>query len=36
LAAYAVAERFHEIGDEAALAETTEFVRVSPRFERTD
>jgi MurNAc alpha-1-phosphate uridylyltransferase len=34
LAAYAVDERFYEIGDEAGLAETTEFVGVSPRFAR--
>jgi N-acetyl-alpha-D-muramate 1-phosphate uridylyltransferase len=34
LAAHAVTERFHEIGDEAALAETTRFVRASPRFGR--
>jgi MurNAc alpha-1-phosphate uridylyltransferase len=34
LAAYEVDERFYEIGDEAGLAETTEFVRVSPRFAR--
>jgi NDP-sugar pyrophosphorylase family protein len=34
LAAYEVEERFYEIGDEAALAETTEFVGVSPRFAR--
>jgi NDP-sugar pyrophosphorylase family protein len=32
LAAYEVEERFHEIGNEASLAETTEFVRASPRF----
>jgi NDP-sugar pyrophosphorylase family protein len=32
LAAYQVSERFYEIGDEAALAETTAFVRESPRF----
>jgi N-acetyl-alpha-D-muramate 1-phosphate uridylyltransferase len=32
LAAYEVDERFHEIGDEAGLAETTEFVRTSPHF----
>ena len=32
LAAHEVDERFYEIGDEAGLAETTEFVRVSPRF----
>lgn len=32
LAAFPVGERFHEIGDEAALAETTEFVLRSPRF----
>ena len=32
LAAYRVEERFYEIGDEAGLAETTEFVRASPRF----
>jgi MurNAc alpha-1-phosphate uridylyltransferase len=34
LAAYEVDERFYEIGDEAGLAETTEFVGVSPRFAR--
>jgi MurNAc alpha-1-phosphate uridylyltransferase len=34
LAAYEVDERFYEIGDEAGLAETTEFVRASPRFAR--
>jgi len=34
LGAYEVDERFYEIGDEAGLAETTEFVRVSPRFAR--
>jgi N-acetyl-alpha-D-muramate 1-phosphate uridylyltransferase len=32
LAAFEVEERFYEIGDEVALAETTEFVRASPRF----
>lgn len=32
LAAYEVDERFYEIGDEAGLAETTKFVRASPRF----
>ena len=32
LAAFEVEERFHEIGDEAALAETAEFVQASPRF----
>jgi MurNAc alpha-1-phosphate uridylyltransferase len=32
LGAYEVDERFYEIGDEAGLAETTEFVAVSPRF----
>ena len=32
LAAYAVDERFYEIGDEAGLAEATRFVRTSPRF----
>jgi MurNAc alpha-1-phosphate uridylyltransferase len=32
LCAYEVDERFYEIGDEAGLAETTEFVGVSPRF----
>jgi NDP-sugar pyrophosphorylase family protein len=32
LAAYEVDERFYEIGDEEGLAETTEFVRASPRF----
>jgi NDP-sugar pyrophosphorylase family protein len=32
LAAYEVVEPFHEIGDAAGLAETTEFVRTSPRF----
>jgi N-acetyl-alpha-D-muramate 1-phosphate uridylyltransferase len=32
LAAYEVDERFYEIGDEAGLAETTEFVRASPGF----
>jgi len=32
LAAFEVEERFHEIGDEAALAETAAFVRASPRF----
>jgi MurNAc alpha-1-phosphate uridylyltransferase len=32
LAAFPVEERFHEIGDEAALVETTEFVLRSPRF----
>ena len=32
LAAFAVEERFYEIGDEAALAETEAFVRGSPRF----
>jgi N-acetyl-alpha-D-muramate 1-phosphate uridylyltransferase len=32
LAAYEVDERFYEIGDEAGLAETTRFVRASPRF----
>jgi MurNAc alpha-1-phosphate uridylyltransferase len=34
LAAYEVDERFYEIGDEAGLAETTEFVGVSPHFAR--
>ena len=34
LAAYEVDERFYEIGDEAGLGETTEFVGVSPRFAR--
>ena len=34
LAAFEVEGRFYEIGDEAALAETTEFVRASPRFAR--
>jgi N-acetyl-alpha-D-muramate 1-phosphate uridylyltransferase len=34
LAAYEVDERFYEIGDEPGLAETTEFVGVSPRFAR--
>jgi NDP-sugar pyrophosphorylase family protein len=34
LAAYEVDERFYEIGDEAGLAKTTEFVRASPRFAR--
>jgi NDP-sugar pyrophosphorylase family protein len=33
LAAYEVDERFYEIGDEAGLAETTEFVRASSRFD---
>jgi MurNAc alpha-1-phosphate uridylyltransferase len=32
LAAYEVDERFYEIGDEAGLVQTTEFVGVSPRF----
>jgi NDP-sugar pyrophosphorylase family protein len=32
LAAFEVEERFYEIGDEAALAETAEFVLASPRF----
>ena len=32
LAAYEVGERFYEIGDEAGLAETTEFVGASTRF----
>ncbi len=32
LAAFEVDERFYEIGDEAGLAETIEFVRASPRF----
>jgi N-acetyl-alpha-D-muramate 1-phosphate uridylyltransferase len=32
LAAYEVDERFYEIGDEAAFAETSEFVKASPRF----
>jgi N-acetyl-alpha-D-muramate 1-phosphate uridylyltransferase len=32
LAAYEVDERFYEIGDQAGLAETTDFVRVSPRL----
>jgi hypothetical protein len=32
LAAFPVEERFHEIGDEAALAETTKFVQASPLF----
>jgi MurNAc alpha-1-phosphate uridylyltransferase len=32
LGAFEVAERFYEIGDEAALAETAEFVRASPQF----
>jgi MurNAc alpha-1-phosphate uridylyltransferase len=36
LAAYAVTERFHEIGDETALAETTKFIRAARRFERAD
>jgi MurNAc alpha-1-phosphate uridylyltransferase len=36
LAAYEVDERFYEIGDETGLAETTEFVRSSPRFKRTE
>jgi NDP-sugar pyrophosphorylase family protein len=34
LAAYEVDERFYEIGDEAGLAKTTEFVRAYPRFAR--
>jgi N-acetyl-alpha-D-muramate 1-phosphate uridylyltransferase len=34
LAAYEVDERFYEIGDRAGLAETTDFVRASPRFAR--
>jgi MurNAc alpha-1-phosphate uridylyltransferase len=34
LAAYAVAERFYEIGDEAALAETTKFIRATRGLER--
>jgi N-acetyl-alpha-D-muramate 1-phosphate uridylyltransferase len=32
LATFEVEERFYEIGDEAALAETTRFVQASPRF----
>jgi hypothetical protein len=32
LAAYEVDERFYEIGHRAGLAETTEFVRASPRL----
>lgn len=32
LGAYEVCERFYEIGDPASLAETTEYVRTSPRF----
>jgi N-acetyl-alpha-D-muramate 1-phosphate uridylyltransferase len=32
LAAHEVDVRFYEIGDEAGLAETTEFVQTSPRF----
>jgi N-acetyl-alpha-D-muramate 1-phosphate uridylyltransferase len=34
LAAYAVVERFYEIGDEAALAETTKFIRATRGLER--
>jgi MurNAc alpha-1-phosphate uridylyltransferase len=34
LAAYEVDERFYEIGDEAGLAETAEFVQASPSFTR--
>jgi NDP-sugar pyrophosphorylase family protein len=34
LAAYEVNERFYEIGDEAGLAETSEFVEASSRFAR--
>jgi N-acetyl-alpha-D-muramate 1-phosphate uridylyltransferase len=32
LAAHEVDDRFYEIGDEEGLAETSEFVRMSPRF----
>jgi NDP-sugar pyrophosphorylase family protein len=34
LAVYEADERFYEIGDEAGLAQTTEFVEASPRFAR--
>jgi MurNAc alpha-1-phosphate uridylyltransferase len=34
LLAYEVGERFYEIGDEAGLAETTEFVGAFPRFSK--